>query len=286
MEMVDFNYNNFTHESLELEKKKLIVQLKEESISKDGMEFWAKAEKIQEQYEDPYSRSEYTSRKLFASFKKEAQTEFELKFWTKLEQMRGAYRYPEDEGFTCEDTDDETEDEADIVQSETGTNPEKLESSNGQDEAGNKQDNFNKEQDEAGNKQDETEQDEQNKLAQTAAKNQDITQKAVEPSSLMSLAQIHQREDPTWIDISLKNDIELDIPDINERKIMEKEEKKKEKRTNKLIKADKKRKQKEINQSKKKQTKDERKKAKKSTFSDFVRSLTSCFWKPKKVEEK
>ncbi|CAG2221885.1 unnamed protein product [Mytilus edulis] len=278
--MVDFNYNNFTHESLELEKKKLIVQLKEESISKDGMEFWAKAEKIQEQYEDPYRRSEYTSRKLFASFKKEAQTESELQFWTKLEQMRGAYRYPEDEGFICEDIDEETEDKVEDVQ--TGTNSEQLESYNGQDEAGNKQDNFNKEQDETM----ETEQDKQNKLAETTAINQDITQKAVEPSSLMSLAQIHQKEDPTWIDISLKNDIELDIPDINERKIMEKEEKKKEKRTNKLIKADKKRKQKEIYQSKKKQTKDERKKAKKSTFSDFMRSLTSCFWKPKKVEEK
>ncbi|XP_076090132.1 uncharacterized protein LOC143062274 [Mytilus galloprovincialis] len=280
MEMVDFNYNNFTHEGLELEKKKLIVQLKEESISKDGMEFWAKAEKIQEQYEDPYRRSEYTSRKLFTQFKKEAETESELQFWTKLEQMRGAYRYPEDEGIICEDIDEETEDEADIVQ--TGTNPEQLEISNGQDEAGNKQDNFNKEQDETM----ETEQNKQNKLAETAAINQDITQKAVEPSSLMSLAQIHQKEDPTWIDISLKNDIELHIPDINEREIMEKEEKKKEKRTNKLIKADKKRKQKEIYQSKKKQTKDERKKAKKSTFSDFMKSLTSCFWKPKKVEEK
>ncbi|VDI61976.1 Hypothetical predicted protein [Mytilus galloprovincialis] len=212
MEMVDFNYNNFTHEGLELEKKKLIVQLKEESISKDGMEFWAKAEKIQEQYEDPYRRSEYTSRKLFASFKKEAQTEFELKFWTKLEQMRGAYRYPEDEGFICEDIDEETEDKAEDVQ--TGTNSEQLESYNGQDEAGNKQDNFNKEQDEAGNKQDnfnkkqdktmETEQDKQNKLAETTAINQDITQKAVELSSLMSLAQIHQKKDPTWKDISLK----------------------------------------------------------------------------------
>ncbi|XP_071153238.1 DNA ligase 1-like [Mytilus edulis] len=280
MEMVDFNYNNFTHESLELEKKKLILQLKEESISKDGMEFWAKAEKIQEQYEDPYRRSEYTSRKLFTQFKKEAETESELQFWTKLEQMRGAYRYPEDGGFICEDIDEETEDKAEDIQ--TGIDSEQLESYNGQDEAGNKQDNLNKEQDETM----ETEQDKQNKIAETTAINQDITQKAVEPSSLMSVAQIHQKEDPTWIDISLKNDIELDIPDINERKIMEKEEKKKEKRTNKLIKADKKRKQKEINQSKKKQTKDERKKAKKSTFSDFMRSLTSCFWKPKKVEEK
>ncbi|XP_071153249.1 DNA topoisomerase 1-like isoform X2 [Mytilus edulis] len=56
MEMVDFNYNNFTHEGLELEKKKLIVQLKEESIYEDGREFWAKAEKIQIQNEDPYKR--------------------------------------------------------------------------------------------------------------------------------------------------------------------------------------------------------------------------------------
>lgn len=52
-----------------------------------------------------------------------------------------------------------------------------------------------------------------------------------------------------------QNDIELDIPDKNEKKIMEKEEMKKEKRTSKLSKAEKKRRQKEDNQSKKKQTK-------------------------------
>ena len=58
----------------------------------------------------------------------------------------------------------------------------------------------------------------------------------------------------SFIKIS-QNDIELDIPDKNERTIWEKEEKKKEKRTNKLFKADKKRRQKEDNLSQKKQTK-------------------------------
>ncbi|XP_063420114.1 uncharacterized protein LOC134705297 [Mytilus trossulus] len=268
MNMADFNYNNFTHEGLEKEKKKLLVQLKGESISKDGREFWAKAEIIQEQYEDPYRRYEYTSRKLFTQFKKEAQTESELKFWTQLEQKRGAYRYPEDDSFICGDVlDEETEDEADIVQ--TKVDYVQLESSSGIYEAGNKRDNFDKEQDETRN-------DKQNKLAETATKNQDIRPKTVESSSL---AYIHQKEDPTWTDISLKNDIELDIPDKNERKIMEKEEKKKEKITIKLSKADKKRRQKEDNKSKKKQTKDELKKAKKSTIRDFINSLFSCFRK-------
>ncbi|CAG2191009.1 unnamed protein product [Mytilus edulis] len=277
MKMVDFNYNNFTHEGLEIEKKKLIVQLKEESSSKDGREFWAKAETIQEQYEDPYRRSEYTSRKLFTQFKNEAQSESELQFWTQLELMRGAYRYPEDDSFICEDIrDEETEDEADIVQAKTDYV--QLESSNGIYEAGNKQDNFDKEQDETRN----DKSDKQNKIAETAAKNQDSTQKTVGPPSL---AQIHQKEDPTWIDLSLKNDIELDIPDKNERTIWEKEEKKKEKRTNKLFKADKKRRQKEDNLSQKKQTKDGLKKAKKSTIRDFINSLFACFRKQKKGEE-
>ncbi|VDI53753.1 Hypothetical predicted protein [Mytilus galloprovincialis] len=222
--MVDFNYNNFTHEGLEIEKKKLIVQLKEESISEDGREFWAKAEKIQEQYEDPYRRLEYTSRKLLSQFKKEAQTEPEFKFWTQIEEMRGAYRYPEDEGFICEDKDEETEDEADNFQ--TGTDYEQLEYRNEQVEAADQQNNLDEKQDETGS-------DGQKKIADTAAKKKDITQKTVEPSSL---ADIHQKEEPTWTDISLKNDIELDIPDKNEKKIMEKEEMKKEKETSNYLK--------------------------------------------------
>ncbi|XP_071153251.1 uncharacterized protein [Mytilus edulis] len=255
MKMVDFNYNNFTHEGLEIEKKKLIVQLKEESSSKDGREFWAKAETIQEQYEDPYRRSEYTSRKLFTQFKNEAQSESELQFWTQLELMRGAYRYPEDDSFICEDIrDEETEDEADIVQAKTDYV--QLESSNGIYEAGNKQDNVDKEQDETRN----DKSDKQNKIAETAAKTRTAHRK-------------------------LLNDIELDIPDKNERTIWEKEEKKKEKRTNKLFKADKKRRQKEDNQFKKKQTKDGLKKAKKSTIRDFINSLFACFRKQKKGEE-
>ncbi|VDI53752.1 Hypothetical predicted protein, partial [Mytilus galloprovincialis] len=168
--MVDFNYNNFTHEGLELEKKKLIVKLKEESISKDGREFWTKAEKIQEQYEDPYRRSEYTSRKLFTQFKEEAQTESELKFWTQLEQMRGAYRYPDDEGFICEEIDDETEDEADNVQS--GTEYEQIEYRFEQEEATDQHTNLDEKQDETGS-------DEQNKIIETKNKKEDIRQKSV-----------------------------------------------------------------------------------------------------------
>ncbi|XP_063448112.1 uncharacterized protein LOC134727661 [Mytilus trossulus] len=270
MKMVDINFNYFTHEGLELEKKKLILKLKEESISQDGKEFWAKAEKIQEQYEDPYRKLEYTSRKLFASFKKEAQTEFELKFWTQIEEMRGAYRYPDDKGVICEDKDGETENEDDTIQ--TKTDSVQQESSNGQDEARNKQYNFDQKQDETDNK----ESDKYDKLAEAAAKNQDITQTTPEPPSL---AHVHQEEDHTLIDISLKNDIELDIPDKNERKLMVKDEKKKEKRINKLLIADKKRRQKE---SKKLKTKEGLEKAKKSTFSDFMRTLTSCFRKQKK----
>ncbi|XP_063420693.1 splicing regulatory glutamine/lysine-rich protein 1-like [Mytilus trossulus] len=265
--MVDFNYNNFTHEGLESEKKKLIVQLKEDSISNDGMEFWAKAETIQEQYEDPYRRLEYTSRRLFTQFKKEAQTESELKFWTQLEEMRGAYKYADDEGFIFEDLDEETEDEVDNVQTEPDA---QQESGNGQDGAGNHQDNFKKHD------------DEQKKQAETAAIKEDSSQTEIGPSSL---SHIHQKEDSTWIDNFRQNDIELNIPDKNERKVMEKGEKKKDKRTNKLIIADKKRRQKENNQSKQLKTKDGRKKAKKSTFSDFMRTLTSCFRKPKVEEE-
>ncbi|XP_076090023.1 uncharacterized protein LOC143062062 [Mytilus galloprovincialis] len=268
--MVDFNYNNFTHEGLELEKKKLIVQLKEESISKDGRKFWAKAEKIQEQFEDPYRRLEFATRKLFATFKKEAKTESELKFWTQVEEMRGAYRYPEDDSFICEYTDEETEDEVDNVQSEPDYVQQ--ETSNKQDEAGIKQD------DDTGNEK----YDEQNKQAETAIIKKDNSQNDIGPSSL---SHIHHKEDPTWIDNFQQNDIELDIPDKNERKRLEKDEKKKEKRTNKLFKADKKKRQKKDNQSKNKQTKDGLKKAKKSAIRDFINSLSSCFRKQKKAEE-
>ncbi|CAC5373017.1 unnamed protein product [Mytilus coruscus] len=274
--MNDFNY---IHEVLESENKKLIAQLKKESITTDEREFWAKAEKIQEEfywkkYEDLYRRSESSTRKLFTKFKKEAQTMSELEFWTQIEQMRGEYKYPEEEGFICEDIDEvKTDDKG----------------------------------------------DEENQNAEIATTKQDFSQKTVVPTESSdsppwiasetviylpevkadetsviryifttrpsSLVHIDQKEDPTWIDIYLKKDIELDIPDKNEIKIMQKEEKKKGTGTNNLFKDAKKRRQKEDNQSKKKQTTDGLKEAKKSTFQVFINSLLSCFRKPKKGEE-
>ncbi|CAC5390982.1 unnamed protein product [Mytilus coruscus] len=298
--------NNFLHEVLESEKKKLIAQLKKESITKDERAFWAKAEKIQEEYysqkyEDLYRRSdvskcnnyhfavfeqwmicidpvrlltESSTRKLFTEFKKGAQTNAEFEFWTQIEQMRGEYKYTEEEGFICEDIDEvKTDDKS----------------------------------------------DEQNQNAEIATTKQDFSQKTVVPieysdsppwiasetviylpevkadeTSVIryifttrpsSLVHIHQKEDPTWIDISLKKDIELDIPDKNEIKIKEKEEMKKGTGTNNLFKDAKKRRQKEDNQAKKKQTTDGLRKAKKSTIRDFISSLLSCFRKPKKGEE-
>ncbi|CAG2257405.1 unnamed protein product [Mytilus edulis] len=226
-----------------------------------------------------YLLAEFATRKLFATFKKEAKTESELEFWTQVEEMRGAYRYPEDDSFTCEYTDEETEDEVDNVQSEPDYVQQ--ETSNKQDEAGIKQDDFKKQDDDTGNEKYD-EQNEQNKQAETAIIKKDNSQKDIGPSSL---SHIHHKEDPTWIDNFQQNDIELDIPDKNQRKRLEKDEKKKEKRTNKLFKADKKRRQKEDNQSKNKQTKDGLKKAKKSTIRDFINSLSSCFRTQKKAEE-
>ncbi|XP_052091351.1 uncharacterized protein LOC127728147 [Mytilus californianus] len=188
--------------------------------------------------------------------------------------MRGEYHYPEEECFLREDIDEVKEDETSNGQDDIG-NQLFDESSNDLNETGN-------EPDENRNESDENSQI-QNKQALTSkeAKKQDFKQNAVGPSSM---AHIHQTEEPTWIVISFKKEIVLDVPDKSERKVMKKEEKKKGTGTNNLFKDARKRSQTEDNQAKKKQTTDGLHMAKKPTFRDFIGSLFSCFRKPKKVE--
>ncbi|CAC5390987.1 unnamed protein product [Mytilus coruscus] len=175
--MADFHGVN---EILESEKKRLISQLKKDSITKDEIEFWTKTEKIHEDfyrqnYEDLYRRSEAATRKLFDEFEKESKSISELNFWEDIEHMRGEYHYPEKECFLRENIDEVKEDKTSNGQDDIG-NELIDESSNDLNETGN-------EPDENGNESDENSQM-QNKEALTKTKKQDFTQNAVDDHSI------------------------------------------------------------------------------------------------------
>ncbi|XP_052080742.1 uncharacterized protein LOC127718726 [Mytilus californianus] len=217
--------------------------------------------------------------------------------------MRGEYHYPEEEGVPCEDTDEVKEDRTSNDQDDIGNQPFN-ETSDNQDDIGNQPfDETSDDQADIGNQPfDETSDDEDDIVPIESsdspiwiASETLIYLPEVKPDETpviryifttrpSSLVHIHQNEEPTWIDISLKKEIVLDVPDKNERKVMIKEEKRNGTGTNNLFNDAKKRRQTEDSQSKKKQKTDGPHMAKKSTFRDFFKSLFSCIRKPKKVE--
>lgn len=98
--MADFSH---PYELLEAEKKKFISQFKRASTTSDELQFWAKTEKLREQFdkpvfgdlyndselENPFALIEAPVKKLLANFKTEATTNEELNFWIEIEKIRG-----------------------------------------------------------------------------------------------------------------------------------------------------------------------------------------------------